>query len=271
MLIGEHTVLDIGTRVGDGSQLGHTSSLYESQAVPDGQRWHGSPAQRTDVDYRSAEPIPSGPLRRTAYGTLQVLSLIFVTMPLAIGAAVAALTGLPAVASLASLGAGGLTMASFYQDGLILSAALFGGAILLGAAVVVTVPRILRRFITPGRAYPLYGLHHSVHRIIRRLTNIGFYLELTGDSSYVVHYLRALGYRLPDFEQTGSNFGADLEHETPFLIDIGRGTMIADGATLINAGYSSTSFRVTPLSIGPRNFLGNAVAYPPAAGPARTA
>ncbi len=261
-LIGEHTLLDIGTRVGDGSQLGHTSSLYESQAVPDGQRWHGSPAQRTDVDYRSVEPIPSGPLRRTAYGTLQVLSLIFVTMPLAIGAAVAALTRLPAVVSLASLGAGGFTMASFYQDGLILSAALFGGAILLGGAVVVTVPRILRRFITPGRAYPLYGLHHSVHRIIRRLTNVGFYLELTGDSSYVVHYLRALGYRLPDFEQTGSNFGADLEHETPFLIDIGRGTMIADGATLIDAGYSSTSFRVTPLSIGPRNFLGNAVAYP---------
>ena len=261
-LIGEHTLLDIGTRVGDGSQLGHTSSLYESQAVPDGQRWHGSPAQRADVDYRSAEPIPSGPLRRTSYGTLQVLSLIFVTMPLAVAAAVALLTRLPAAVSMASLGTGGLIMASFYQDGLILSTALFVGVILLGAAIVVTVPHILRRFITPGRAYPLYGLHHWVHRIIRRLTNIGFYLELTGDSSYVVHYLRGLGYRLPDFEQTGSNFGADLEHETPFLIDIGRGTMIADGATLIDAGYSSTSFRVTPLSIGPRNFLGNAVAYP---------
>jgi non-ribosomal peptide synthetase-like protein len=261
-LIGEHTVLDIGTRVGDGSQLGHTSSLYQSQAVPDGQRWHGSPAQRTDVDYRSAEPIPSGPLRRVAYGTGQVLSLVFVTMPLVIAAAVAVLTQLPQVVSFASLGAGELTLASFYTDGLILSTALFAGAILLGAAVVLTVPRVLRRLITPGRAYPLYGWRHWVHRVIRRLTNVGFYLELTGDSSYVVPYLRALGYRLPDFEQTGSNFGADLEHETPFLIDIGRGTMVADGATFINAGYSSTSFRITPLSIGPRNFLGNAVAYP---------
>ena len=118
----------------------------------------------------------------------------------------------------------------------------------------MTVPRILRRFITPGRTYPLYGLHHSLHRAIRVLTNVEFYLELFGDSSYVVHYLRALGYRLPDFEQTGSNFGADLEHETPFLVDIGRGTMIADGATLIDADYSSTSFQVTPLSIGARNF-----------------
>ena len=261
-LIGEHTVLDIGTSVGDGSQLGHTSSLYESQAVPDGQRWHGSPAQRTDVDYRRVDQVRCGPLRRAAYGTTQLLSLIFVTMPLVIGAGVAGLTRLPAVASLASLGAGGLTMASFYQEGLIVSTALFGGAILIGAAVVVTVPRVLRRFITPGHTYPLYGMRHWVHRVIRRLTNVKFYLELTGDSSYVIPYLRALGYRLPDFEQTGSNFGADQEHETPFGIDIGRGTMISDGATLINADYSSTSFRVTPLSIGPRNFLGNAVAYP---------
>jgi len=261
-LIGEHTVLDIGTSVGNGSQLGHTSSLFESQAVPDGQRWHGSPAQRTEVDYRSVPPVASGPLRRTAYGTLQILSLLLVTLPLALGGGAAVLTKVPAVVSFATLGAGGITAASFYTDGLIVSFALFCAAILVGAALVVTVPRILRRLIVPGRAYPLYGLRHWVHRTIRTLTNIGFYLELFGDSSYVVHYLRALGYRMPDFEQTGSNFGADLEHETPFLVEIGRGTMIADGATLIDAGYSSTSFGVAPLSIGPRNFLGNAVAYP---------
>ena len=261
-LIGEHTVLDIGTSVGDGSQLGHTSSLYESQAVPDGQRWHGSPAQRTDVDYRRVGPARCGPLRRAAYGTAEMLTLIFVDMPLLIGAGVLVLTRLPATVSFAALGAGEFTMASYYQDGLILSTALFAGAIVTGAAVVLTIPRALRRFITPGRTYPLYGLRHWVHRVIRRLTNVKFYLELTGDSSYVIPYLRALGYRLPDVEQTGSNFGADQEHETPFGIEIGRGTMVADGATFIDADYSSTSFRVTPLSIGPRNFLGNAVAYP---------
>jgi non-ribosomal peptide synthetase-like protein len=261
-LIGEHTVLDIGTSVGNGSQLGHTSSLQESQAVPDGQHWHGSPAQRTDVDYRSVAPIPSGPLRRTVHASSQLLSLLFVTLPLATAVGVAGLTKLPAVASFAALGAHGLTTADFYEDGLLASTALFCGAILAGAVVVVTVPRVLRRLVPPGRAYPLYGLRHGAHRAIHFLTNIEFYLELLGDSSYVVHYLRALGYRMPDLEQTGSNFGADLEHETPFLVDIGRGTMIADGATLIDADYSSTSFSVTPLSIGPGNFLGTAVAYP---------
>ena len=63
-------------------------------------------------------------------------------------------------------------------------------------------------------------------------------------------YLRTLGYRMPDFEQTGSNFGADLEHENPFLVQVGRGTTVADGATLINADYSSTSFQVTALAGG---------------------
>jgi non-ribosomal peptide synthetase-like protein len=139
---------------------------------------------------------------------------------------------------------------------------LFLGSILLGLAIVVTLPRFLHRFITPGRVYPLYGARHAVHRVIQRLTNVPFYLELFGDSSYVTGYLRMLGYRMPDFEQTGSNFGADVQHETPFLVEVGRGTTVADGATLINAHYSSTSFRVTPLSIGARNFIGNAVAYP---------
>ena len=261
-LIGEHTVLDIGTSVGDGAQLGHTSTLYESQAVPDGQRWHGSPAQPADVNYQSVGALPSGWLRRTAYGTMQLLTMLCVTLPLALGAGVAVLTRVPAVVSLAASGAGGLTTASFYEEGLVLSTAAFFGAILLGGLVVVTVPRILRRLVTPGRTYPLYGWRHWAHRAIRQLTNVGFYLELIGDSSFVPHYLRALGYRLPGFEQTGSNFGADLEHENPFLITIGRGTMVSDGATFVGADYSSTSFRVTPVSIGPRSFLGNAIAYP---------
>ena len=45
--VGEATVLDIGTTLGDGAQLGHTSSLHAGQAVPAGERWHGSPAEPT--------------------------------------------------------------------------------------------------------------------------------------------------------------------------------------------------------------------------------
>ena len=76
------------------------------------------------------------------------------------------------------------------------------------------------------------------------------------------HYLRYLGYRLPGVEQTGSNFGTQLKHENPYLSSVGSGTMVADGLSIINADYSSTSFRVSRASIGPHNFLGNHIAYP---------
>ena len=40
--------------------------------------------------------------------------------------------------------------------------------------------------------------------------------------------------------------------------------MVADGLSIINADYSSTSFRVSRASIGAHNFLGNNIAYPAA-------
>ena len=51
VLVSEKTTLDIGTSMGDDTQLGHASSLQTAQAVPDGQIWHGSPAARTNTNY----------------------------------------------------------------------------------------------------------------------------------------------------------------------------------------------------------------------------
>lgn len=77
-----------------------------------------------------------------------------------------------------------------------------------------------------------------------------------------MHYLRALGYRLAPVEQTGSNFGMEIKHEVPTLAAVGTGTMVSDGLSVINAEFSSTSFRVLPATVGKRNFLGNNIAYP---------
>src|SRR5205807_5890296 len=51
VFVGERSVLDIHTSMGNGAQLGHASALHSGQTVPQGERWHGSPAQRTDVNY----------------------------------------------------------------------------------------------------------------------------------------------------------------------------------------------------------------------------
>ena len=71
------------TSMGDGAQIGHACSLHAGQAVPGGERWHGSPAQRTEVDYRVAGPARCGTLRRAVYTVLQLLKLLFVYLPLA--------------------------------------------------------------------------------------------------------------------------------------------------------------------------------------------
>ena len=144
-----------------------------------------------------------------------------------------------------------------------MSLLLFVGSILLGLLSVVTVPRLLNLAIKPDKVYPLYGFHYWVHRAIGRMSNVKFFIHLFGDSSYIVHYLRAIGYDLSqDVVQTGSNFGSVVKHDNPFLVSIGRGTMIADGLSVVNTDYSNTSFRVSRVTIGPDNFLGNAVVYP---------
>src|SRR3989441_4529452 len=79
VFVGERTVLDINTSMGDGAQLGHASALHSGQAIPAGQRWHGSPAQRTDVDYLRVAPMPCGTLRPVSFaaGTLLLVFLVY--------------------------------------------------------------------------------------------------------------------------------------------------------------------------------------------------
>ncbi|MFD5493491.1 Pls/PosA family non-ribosomal peptide synthetase [Streptomyces sp. NPDC001812] len=262
VFIGEKTVLDIATSMGDGAQLGHTSSLHSGQAVPDDQRWHGSPAQRTEFDYVRIPPARCGTLRRAGFGLATVGQLFFLSVPLAVGGLYMLLTEVPALNDRLAPGTTGLVSAELYADALIASCVLFLGFAVVGIVALFTVPRLLNLLIEPDKIYPLYGFHYSMHRAIARITNVKFFTWLFGDSSYIVHYLRGLGYNLSQVEQTGSNFGTEVQHETPYLSSVGSGTMIADGLSIVNADFSSTSFRVSRTSIGRHNFLGNNIAYP---------
>lgn len=262
VFVGEATVIDTETSMGNDAQLGHSSSLHSGQAVPDGERWHGVPAQWSEVDYRAVEPTDCGTLRKAVYSAVQLLNVLVLYLPLAIGGVDMLLAELPQTTTFPGSGASDLTSWTFYRDALIISAVLFSGAVLVGLLLVATVPRLLNLAIKPDKVYRLYGFHYSMHRAIARLTNIPFFTQIFGDSSYIVHYLRYLGYDLSRVEQTGSNFGTEVRHETPYLSTIGSGTMVADGLSIVNADFSSTSFRVSRASIGPHNFLGNSIVYP---------
>jgi non-ribosomal peptide synthetase-like protein len=99
--------------------------------------------------------------------------------------------------------------------------------------------------------------------VISASSNSRLYNLLFGDSSYIVNYLRFVGWTLNKVEQTGSNFGTNQKHENPFLCDIGSGTLVSDGLSMINMHLSSSSFRLSKVSVGERNYLGNDIHYPP--------
>jgi non-ribosomal peptide synthetase-like protein len=193
---------------------------------------------------------------------VQLLTLVFVYLPLGMFGIGVLFAAFPEVSARLESGPLVLTDATFYLHALEFSTVVFFGSLSVGLLFVYTVPRALNLFITADKTYPLYGFHYSVHRSIARFTNSKILTWLFGDSSYIVHYLQALGYDLSRVEQTGSNFGTQVKHESPYLSTIGRGTMVADGLSILNADFSSTSFKVSRASIGPHNFVGNHIAYP---------
>lgn len=265
VLVGERAVLDIGTTIGDGGQLGHASALHSGQAVPAGERWHGSPAQRTEVDYARVAPAHCGKLRRAGYAAAILLGSLLLYVPLLEGGLdllfVAVASEIEALAP--GLYPGGeLSGQGIVVVALAFSLALFFGLALVGFFAIGLVPRLLNLFLVPDTVYPLYGLRYAVHRAIAGLSRLRFFVVLFGDSSYIVHYLGWLGYRLRPVVQTGSNFGSEVATSNPFLTAVGSGTMVADGLTISNEDISSSSFRVSPATIGPRNFVGNYVIYP---------
>lgn len=260
--VGERSVLDIDTSMGDGAQLGHASALVAGQAVPAGERWHGCPAQRTDVDYVRLAPAGCGTLRRAGYSAAAVLVVLLWYLPLVEGGASLAIGAAASLAHGLAPAADASTVTGIFIEAVTLSLVLFFGLVLIGFLLAVAVSRVLNPFIKPDTVYPLYGLHDAVHRAIARIGRMRFFTFLFGDSSYIVNYLQWLGYHLAPVEQTGSNFGSEVMHANPSLSTVGTGTMVADGLILVNDEVSSSSFRVSRAVIGPRNFVGNDVVYP---------
>jgi non-ribosomal peptide synthetase-like protein len=209
--------------------------------------------------------LPAGcsPFRRIAYAVFQLLTLLLVYLPLGIGGVSFLLVAVPRLDELMAEGIGAFTSWTFYRDALAVSLVLYFGSILAGFVIVTTVPRLLNLALRPNKVYRLYGFHYGIHRWIVRLTNVTALSNLVGDSSWIVHYLRGIGYDLGKIVQTGANFGGMVKHESPFLSSIGTGTMVADALSVMNAEYSNTTFRLSRTSIGERNYLGNGIVYPP--------
>jgi non-ribosomal peptide synthetase-like protein len=250
--VGELSTLDVYSTVQDGATVGHVSSVQAGQVVLAGETWHGSPVRPAprDYEYRTVPSLPLARGRRFGFNAAILTFAMLVMAPLEV-----------AVVSLIVTHPGFMERLSPI-DALAIAAALMLGVIVLGLLVVGVVPRVLSRLLEPGRVYPLFGFHHELLRIILRVSNVPFFTRLFGDSVAIVGYLRYLGWRFGEVEQTGSNFGIDVHQEIPSLSRMGRGTMASDGLAMLNAEFSSTAFRVMPVEIGERCFLGNRLAWP---------
>jgi non-ribosomal peptide synthetase-like protein len=260
--VGAASVLDIDTAMGDNTQLGHASSLQSGQRVPDGKRYHGSPAVETSSDFCPIEGKNGAALRGAIYVSLILVTILMIAVPAVIFAAhyhvwdllFPATTGVSIHSILSTMSIPSL---------LALSAVLFFGALGLGLAAVYIIPRLCMMALRPGVTYPNFGFHYLLQSIIKGASNLQFFSTLFGDSSFITTYMRYVGWNLNTVYQTGSNMGTNQRHDNPFLCNIGSGTMVSDGLSMVNMHMSATSFRLAESKIGDNNYLGNDIFYPP--------
>ncbi len=255
-LVGERALMDVDTAIGDDGQLGHASALLQGQSIPASQRWHGSPARETDTEFRYLPHVPTTRMRRTIFAAARLLLILGA---MAVTLAVSAL-GFTTI----NEGAGN-SAAAIFQQVLGGSLVLFIGGYLVAFAAHLSMPRILRLMLVPGKVYPLYGFHYYVALLLGWFGHSPMFQTLFGDSSAIVHYLSWLGVRQPDVKQTGSNFGTAMSYDSPFEVEIGSGSMISDGVTIVNLEVGSGTFRMAPSRIGTNCFVGNAVVFTPQA------
>jgi non-ribosomal peptide synthetase-like protein len=266
VVLGEQTVLDIDTAVGDGARLGHASSLQSGQEIPAGESWHGSPARPGPADLQPVPPARCGRLRRFLYGLWLVLSTTLLWGPLGLTTLAQIALVLPPVVHLREPTTEAVRDPGFHLVAFGWTSLLFLGGLLLGLVTIATAPRLVHRFVREDEVYPLYGVRYWCHGVVSRATNSRFYGYLFGDSSAIPHYLRWIGYRfVKPMVQSGSNFGVELKHESPYLTTVGTGTMVSDGLSVMNADYSNTSFRLRTAHLGNRSFFGNNIVFPPGA------
>ena len=105
-------------------------------------------------------------------------------------------------------------------------------------------------FLKPGVTYPAFGFHYLMQSIIQRISNSDSSACCSATRSFITTCMRYVGWNLNKVEQTGSNMGTNQRHDNPFLCNIGSGTMVSDGLSMINTHMSATSFQLAEAKIG---------------------
>ena len=262
--VGEASVLELNTRMEDDTQLAHASSLQAGQVIPEGKRYHGSPAEEASTDFDRVEPKTCSSLRRFLYSAYLVYGGFLMAPPLFTMALMLFFPFLfgegDAIARWSTLVGDFWHLIAMFLP--VLSITFFIMAIPSGLISVWLWPRVANFFMKEDKTYVMYGLHYIIFQMISGLSNVKFFNDMFGDTKFITAYQRWIGWDLSTVIQTGSNFGTMQKHDNPLLCKIGSGTMVSDGLQMMNAGMSSSSFKVSKCVLGDNNYLGNAIFYP---------
>lgn len=256
--ISEATVLDINSQMGDDAQLGTSSCLYENQQVPDYKSYQGSPAVESTTNFNKVPPLMFSQFNRNAYTAYLIVTSILFGFPVVFlviyFSAGYGLSVLEASTTSSTL----MTLSTF----LFTAIGLYFGGMILNIARVMIVPRMIRPFLIIDKVHPLYGIQYHLARLMSGFSNSKSLNTLFGDSSMILHYQRFLGYDMSAATQTGSNFGVDHKHNSPFLCKFSSNTLVADGLKMMNIDMSNTSFKISQITMPPDTYLGNGIHYP---------
>ena len=265
VFIGEKTVLDINTSMGDVSQLGHASVVAQRPAGPDRRalaRVPG-PAHRPELPAGLGEALlPT--FRRIRFSAVTLFCLFFLYPAADRGRSRSLLlTAVPSARHGAESRARTRSPRPRCTSTRCSSRWCCSSARCSSACSSWRpCPACSACSSSRARSTRCSGSTTGSAGSIARMTGVKFFTRLFGDSSYITSYLRWLGYDQGQVVQTGSNFGTDVGQENPYMCIIGSGTMVADGLRIMNSDVSATSFRVSPVYIGGDSFFGNNIYYP---------
>ena len=260
--LGEATVMDINSDLGDDTQLGNQSALHEGQKVNGGRKYWGSPAIAGGPDFIRVDEESVSPWRAWIYVLSQFAFNALIIGPALVTGLIllfATFTSAPELFSGSVIDTVSLTYL------LLLSGAIYLSSIAIGLVYVSIAPKLWNWLFIPNQTHKLFSFQYYLAQRISRSSNNRYLQALFGDSSLIVPYFKAVGYQLRNLKQNGSNFGVEQQHHNPFLCSFNANTFVSDGLFMINTDMSRTSFKVTQISVPNNVYLGNDLHFPTAA------
>jgi len=248
--IGSNSVLEGGSNLDEGGELGPMTMLQQGAHVPAGERWTGSPARfrgySPDVgDMRASRPSE---IRAAAMSIVMGLSSIFI-LPIMIFA--------PQIPSMLLFDFARIPGVGWYAQTAIVAVP---AAIIY--MILVFVELFVLRWLVLGRvvecSFRTTSIYFYRKWLIDRLMDISLVIfRPVYATLYVVPFLRSLGVKIGRRAEVSTARGINFE-----LTEIGEESFIADQVLIGNEEVRRNIVTLKKTKLDKRAFLGNASLVP---------